>query len=44
MQERIKIAVVGIGGVGIFRRKLAHAFQDQTGPLAEIHLLLVAAP
>ena len=40
MQERIKIAVVGIGGVGgYFGGKLAHAFQDQTGPLAEIHFV-----
>ena len=39
-QERIKIAVVGIGGVGgYFGGKLAHAFQDQTGPLAEIHFV-----
>ncbi|MBP1742799.1 MAG: 2-dehydropantoate 2-reductase, partial [Deltaproteobacteria bacterium] len=40
MQERIKIAVVGIGGVGgYFGGKLAHAFQDQAGPLAEIHFV-----
>ena len=39
-QERIKIAVVGIGGVGgYFGGKLAHAFQDKTGPLAEIHFV-----
>ena len=40
MQKRIKIAVVGIGGVGgYFGGKLAHAFQDQAGPLAEIHFV-----
>jgi 2-dehydropantoate 2-reductase len=40
MQERIKIAVVGIGGVGgYFGGKLAHAFQDQAEPLAEIHFV-----
>ncbi len=40
MQEKIKIAVVGIGGVGgYFGGKLAHAFQDQSEPLAEIHFV-----
>jgi 2-dehydropantoate 2-reductase len=40
MQERVKIAVVGIGGVGgYFGGKLAHAFQDQDEPLAEIHFV-----
>ena len=40
MQKRIKIAVVGTGGVGgYFGGKLAHAFQDKAEPLAEIHFV-----
>jgi 2-dehydropantoate 2-reductase len=40
MQNGIKVAVVGIGGVGgYFGGKLAHAFQDQGEQLAEIHFV-----
>ena len=40
MQGIMRICVVGVGGVGgYFGGKLAHAFQDQDEPLAEIHFV-----